>query len=149
MQLTKNDVMTATEAADLLRVHIKTLYRMARRGEIPGRRMAGSWRFLRSELTRYLTTDLRKKTVGLINWKDFLDFLAMGERTVEKKVTWYWVNTSIATGGIGVSDGVVVDSAPYFSYLRGRQFDKLLKDPRIKEIVVLRSKGERREHGKD
>jgi len=84
--------------------------------------------------------------MGPIDWNDLLDFLAMGERSMEKKVTWYWVNTRLAAGGVGVSKGVVVDSAPYFKYLRGRTLEDLSSDQGIREIVLART-GEKAKGG--
>jgi excisionase family DNA binding protein len=42
------------EAADLLKIHPKTLQRMARRGEVVGIRIGKLWRFRASELNEWL-----------------------------------------------------------------------------------------------
>jgi excisionase family DNA binding protein len=47
-------VLTADEAADLLRVSTKTVLRMARRQTLPGTKVGRSWRFLRSDLLAYV-----------------------------------------------------------------------------------------------
>jgi excisionase family DNA binding protein len=41
-------------AAQLLKIHPKTLQRMARRGEIPGVQIGKLWRFRRSELNAWM-----------------------------------------------------------------------------------------------
>lgn len=48
------DVLTAEEAAALLRVSTKTLLALAREGEVPGEKVGRAWRFLRAELLGYL-----------------------------------------------------------------------------------------------
>ncbi|HUL20413.1 MAG TPA: helix-turn-helix domain-containing protein, partial [Thermodesulfobacteriota bacterium] len=37
--------MTPREAADYLSVHVRTIYRLVKNGEIPGCKIGGSWRF--------------------------------------------------------------------------------------------------------
>lgn len=48
------DVLTAKEAAELLRINPDQLRILATRGEIPGKKVGGVWRFLRSKLIAYL-----------------------------------------------------------------------------------------------
>ena len=50
--------LTCEEAADLARVHPRTLKRMARRGELPGHFRFGRWFFYASELDCWLRTEL-------------------------------------------------------------------------------------------
>ena len=47
-------LLDSDEAAALLKVHPKTLQRMARRGEIPGIQIGKLWRFRRSELNAWM-----------------------------------------------------------------------------------------------
>jgi excisionase family DNA binding protein len=42
--------MTPKEVAKLLKLHLKTIYKLAAAGEIPARRVGRSWRFSRSEV---------------------------------------------------------------------------------------------------
>lgn len=49
-------VLTSEEAAALLRIHPKTLQRMAREGRVPGFRIGDLWRFRASELDVWLQT---------------------------------------------------------------------------------------------
>jgi len=53
--LTLRDVMTPREAAQYLSVHVRTIYRLARDGEIPGRKVGGSWRFRKDTLDQWLS----------------------------------------------------------------------------------------------
>jgi excisionase family DNA binding protein len=48
------DVLTAGEAAALLRLAESEVVEAAERGEVPGRRIAGEWRFAREALMAWL-----------------------------------------------------------------------------------------------
>jgi excisionase family DNA binding protein len=54
--LTRQEVMTAREVADLLRMPVSTVYELARRGELPARRLGRTWRFLRPRLEQLLSS---------------------------------------------------------------------------------------------
>jgi excisionase family DNA binding protein len=49
------EIMTPREAADYLSVHVRTLYRLVKNGEIPGRKIGGSWRFKKDALDEWLS----------------------------------------------------------------------------------------------
>jgi excisionase family DNA binding protein len=53
-RVTREDVMTASQVAELLQLPVSTVYYLARRGELPGRRLGRTWRFLRSRLEQHL-----------------------------------------------------------------------------------------------
>jgi excisionase family DNA binding protein len=48
------DVLTLDETADLLRTDAATVKAMAESGELPGRRVAGEWRFARAAVLDWL-----------------------------------------------------------------------------------------------
>lgn len=52
--LTRTEVMTANEVAELLRMPLSTVYELARRGELPACRFGRTWRFLRSRIEELL-----------------------------------------------------------------------------------------------
>jgi excisionase family DNA binding protein len=52
--LTRDEVMTAREVADSLRMPTSTVYELARRGVLPARRLGRTWRFLRPKLAELL-----------------------------------------------------------------------------------------------
>jgi excisionase family DNA binding protein len=52
--LTRDEVLTAREVADLLRMPVSTVYELARRGELPASRFGKTWRFLRPRLESLL-----------------------------------------------------------------------------------------------
>jgi len=51
--------MTVRDVAGYLNVDEKTVYRLAKRGELPGFKVAGAWRFKRSDLDSWI--DQQKK----------------------------------------------------------------------------------------
>jgi excisionase family DNA binding protein len=54
--LTRDEVMTAREVADLPRMPTSTVYELARRGVLPARRLGRRWRFLRPKLEELLAS---------------------------------------------------------------------------------------------
>lgn len=52
--LTRDDVMTAREVAELLRMPTSTVYELARKGVLPASRLGRTWRFLRPRLEELL-----------------------------------------------------------------------------------------------
>ncbi len=48
------EVLTADEAADLLRVSTKTVLALAREGTLPGEKVGRAWRFVRADLLDYV-----------------------------------------------------------------------------------------------
>lgn len=51
-------VMTSVEAAEYLKMHVKTVCRLAKEGKIPARKVGSEWRFLRSVLDNWLAETL-------------------------------------------------------------------------------------------
>lgn len=47
-------ILTVQEVARYLRVHTITVYRMIRRGDLPGVRVGRAWRFKRDQIDRWL-----------------------------------------------------------------------------------------------
>ncbi len=52
--LTRDEVMTARELADLLGMPTSTVYELARKGVLPARQLGRTWRFLRPRLEELL-----------------------------------------------------------------------------------------------
>ena len=46
--------MTVREVATYLNVDEKTIYRLAKRGEIPGFKVAGTWRFKKGDIDAWI-----------------------------------------------------------------------------------------------
>ena len=53
--LTRDEVMTAAEVAELLHLPVSTVYYLARRGEIPACRLGRTWRFVRPRIEELLS----------------------------------------------------------------------------------------------
>jgi excisionase family DNA binding protein len=56
-----DQILTAAEVAALLQVHIRTVYRLAAKGVIPGNRIGRGWRFRKEEILA-LVSSRRKGT---------------------------------------------------------------------------------------
>jgi excisionase family DNA binding protein len=54
--LTRAEVMTVSEVAELLHLPVSTVYYLARRGEIPACRLGRAWRFLRPRIEEMLAS---------------------------------------------------------------------------------------------
>lgn len=49
------EILTPREAAEYLSIHVRTIYRLVKNGEIPGRKVGGSWRFKKDALDEWLS----------------------------------------------------------------------------------------------
>ena len=50
--------MTVRDVAAYLNVHEKTVYRLAQRGELPGFKVAGAWRFRLGDLEKWVAAQI-------------------------------------------------------------------------------------------
>ncbi|MDP6419558.1 MAG: helix-turn-helix domain-containing protein [Candidatus Krumholzibacteria bacterium] len=50
--------MTSLEAADYLKMHVKTVCRLAKEGKIPAKKVGSEWRFLKGVLDRWLAMEI-------------------------------------------------------------------------------------------
>lgn len=55
----ETDIMTMDEVAAYLKLKLKTAYALAARGDIPGFKVGGSWRFRRSEIDKWIAKQER------------------------------------------------------------------------------------------
>ena len=58
------DVLTATQAAELLAVEEQAIVELAEQGHLPGRKIAGEWRFARTALLRWLSAAPSEASAG-------------------------------------------------------------------------------------
>jgi excisionase family DNA binding protein len=49
-RLFMDEILTASEVAELLQIHPRTVYKLVKEGSLPGRKFGGGWRFSRSEI---------------------------------------------------------------------------------------------------
>ena len=50
------EIMTPSEVSSLLKIHLKTVYKLAEKGIIPGNRIGRSWRFSRGDVLELVST---------------------------------------------------------------------------------------------
>jgi len=50
-----NETLTPKEAAQYLKLHVRTIYHLAREGKIPGRKIGRRWRFRKDTLDEWLS----------------------------------------------------------------------------------------------
>ena len=66
------EVMTVEEVADYLQVSHRSIYNLAAAGEIPAAKVAGQWRFKKTEVDAWLTVLSRREYSGP-DLPDFVD----------------------------------------------------------------------------
>ena len=59
-----DDIITPSQVAELLKIHVKTVYRLAREGVIAGNRIGRSWRFSKSHVLELLFNQQKKLPRG-------------------------------------------------------------------------------------
>jgi excisionase family DNA binding protein len=52
-----DEIITAEQVASMLQVHVRTVYRLARRGAIPGKKLGGGWRFSKGVILQLLARE--------------------------------------------------------------------------------------------
>jgi len=55
------DIFTVKELSEYLKLNEKTAYRLAAKGEIPGFKVGGSWRFRKSEIDTWIEEQAKCK----------------------------------------------------------------------------------------
>lgn len=55
-----DEILTLKEVATLLKVAEKTTYTMAQRGELPGFKVGGQWRFRRADIESWIDRQRRQ-----------------------------------------------------------------------------------------
>lgn len=58
------EILTARELADILKVSLPTLYKLANQGEIPGFRLANEWRFEKKVIDKWIESLQRQMVEG-------------------------------------------------------------------------------------
>ncbi|PZO07988.1 MAG: DNA-binding protein [Lysobacteraceae bacterium] len=53
-----SEILTMDEVAAFLKAGKKTVYRLAQKGEIPGFKLGGTWRFPRRDLDRWIAAQI-------------------------------------------------------------------------------------------
>ena len=55
-------IMTPKEAAKYLQLHLITVYRLIKKGELPGFRVGGQWRFKKDLLESWIADKINSKS---------------------------------------------------------------------------------------
>lgn len=63
MSLMTDDILDADEVAKLLRLNEQTVKRLANRGELPGFKIGGRWRFKRLDIENHIE-EQKKRYIG-------------------------------------------------------------------------------------
>jgi excisionase family DNA binding protein len=58
------EIITPLEVAALLRIHVRTVYKLAEEGVIPGNRIGRSWRFSKKDILALVSNNQGKAPKG-------------------------------------------------------------------------------------
>jgi excisionase family DNA binding protein len=58
LSLTGEEILTTQEVSDLLKLHPKTVNKLARSGRVPAYRIGRQWRFRKSEILKLLGREM-------------------------------------------------------------------------------------------
>ncbi|MCM8795053.1 MAG: helix-turn-helix domain-containing protein [Candidatus Omnitrophica bacterium] len=50
----EHEILTVEQVAQLLHLHVMTVYRLAKQGKLPGFKVGGRWRFQREVLSQWM-----------------------------------------------------------------------------------------------
>ena len=50
-----DEILTASEVANLLHVHPRTIYKLVKQGSLPGRKFGGGWRFSKRDILQMIS----------------------------------------------------------------------------------------------
>lgn len=56
-----DEILTIHELSDYLKLNEKTAYRLVAKGDIPGFKVGGSWRFRKSEIQKWIIQREKKR----------------------------------------------------------------------------------------
>jgi excisionase family DNA binding protein len=57
------EILTASQVASLLQVHPRTVYKLVKKGSIPGRKLGGGWRFSKSEIMLMISPQITERSL--------------------------------------------------------------------------------------
>jgi excisionase family DNA binding protein len=59
-----DEILTAEQVAELLQIHVRTVYKLVRKGLIPGRKFGGGWRFSKTAILHLVAVHEGKGSHG-------------------------------------------------------------------------------------
>ena len=57
-----DDILTAEQVAELLQIHVRTVYKLVRKGLLPGRKFGGGWRFSKTAIVQLVAVHESKNS---------------------------------------------------------------------------------------
>ena len=58
----RKEIMTPKEAAEYLGLHLITIYRLVKKGKLPGFKIGGQWRFKKDLLDEWIAYKINKRS---------------------------------------------------------------------------------------
>lgn len=58
------EILTASQVAELLQVHPRTVYKLVKQGSIPGKKFGGGWRFNKGEILLMISPQRPNRSAG-------------------------------------------------------------------------------------
>jgi excisionase family DNA binding protein len=122
-------VMSLSEVSKSLGVNRRTIYRLIKDGKLPATKIAGVWRFIRTEISRYMLD--RKYRYGTAGVKGIFFWSQVLDKYYKKKDVYY-INDSAYDGYVGnrqdyhdyktlSSIGAVMEGDRFFTELHYRK----------------------------
>lgn len=59
-----DEIITPSQVAALLKIHVRTVYRLAEAGVIPGNRIGRNWRFSKKNVLELVSSTPKERTEG-------------------------------------------------------------------------------------
>ena len=81
------EILRPSQVAALLQVHVKTVYRLAEHGEIPGKRIGRSWRFNKTDILDLATNKPVKVPIAKPNGNGGQNSHKMRRRVLLQEIT--------------------------------------------------------------
>ncbi len=81
------EILKPSQVAALLQVHVKTVYRIAEHGEIPGKRIGRSWRFSKTDILDLATHKPVKEPIAKANGNEGQNRHKMQRRVLLQEIT--------------------------------------------------------------
>lgn len=60
METDNANIMTPKEAANFLGIHLVTVYRLLKKGDLPAMKLGGQWRFKKDVLNEWMNKEMEK-----------------------------------------------------------------------------------------
>jgi molybdopterin-binding protein len=134
--VTDDDLITATEAAKLLRLHVKRVQRLARDGKLPAVRYGRKWLFRRDELVGARAKPRAPVELDLSSAIEISARNQLRGRVVDIKADGVMAEVTIAIGDQELVSVITSSSAKRLGLAKG---DDVLAVIKSTEVMVAKS----------